>query len=101
MKKIALFLLFCFAISSAYPMVRAGVQVAPDDPYYGDPYYGDPYYYGGWYGPGMYYGVYFSDYPSYYAWRRQYYYGGPYYWRWNNYPRHGEYHHHHDGKHHK
>lgn len=73
-----------FAISSlAFLVLEAGsltaavrIQINP-----GPVYYYDEAYYNGWYGPGFYYGVYYGDYPSYYAWQRRYYYGGPYYWR--------------------
>lgn len=95
-----------FAGTALSAMVRAGVDVGPGPVYYGDGYYSDGYYYyNDWYGPGIYYGVYYGDYPSYYAWRRNYgYYGGPYYWRRNYH--HGNYHghhhgHKHGGKHHK
>lgn len=74
MKKLALLLACMFFSGELFPMVRAGVDVGPQ------PVEGG-YYYDGWYGPGYYYGVYYSDYPSYYAWRRRYYYGGPYYYR--------------------
>lgn len=63
-------------------MVRARVEVAPGPaPVY---YEEGPYYYNEWYGPGVYYGIYFTDYPTYYSWQRQHYYSGPYYWRYNH-----------------
>jgi hypothetical protein len=90
MKKI---FLFCFVAFSLSAMVRASVDVEPNQP--------APVYYNEWYGPGIYYGIYFNDYPTYYAWQREHYYGGPYYYRhnhpyhyYNNYPYHGGGHHH-------
>lgn len=74
MKKILFLIAFLIAGNSLSAMVRAGVDLGPNA-YYSDGYYSD------WYGPGYYYGVYYSDSPAYYSWRRQYYYGGPYYYR--------------------
>lgn len=90
-------LLALLASSDFLGMVRAGVETGPNTGVYvNDGYYADDY---GWYGPGMYYGVYYSDYPSYYAWRRRYYYGGPYYYRYRYHD--GNYHgHNHGGRHH-
>lgn len=90
MKKLLFLLVFVAAGSSLSAMVRAGVDVGPDPVYANDDYYY------GWYGPGVYYGTYYSDYPAYYAWQRQYYYGGPYYWR-NNHWHGGSHGHWHNG----
>lgn len=89
MKKIALLFALIVSTGSLSAMVRAGVDAGPgvgvsvDDGYYNT-----------WYGPGWYYGNYYYDYPTYYAWRRNYYYGGPYYWRYNNRWRDGRRYHH-------
>jgi hypothetical protein len=74
-------------VSSSFAMVRAGVNIGPEPGYYDGGVYYHNGYYSRWYGPGWYYGVYHSDYPSYHAWQRRYYYGGPYYYR-------GRHHHH-------
>lgn len=80
MKKILCFFVFVAMTTSLSAMIRARVDVGPE-PAPGYYYYDDGYYYNEWYGPGVYYGIYFNDYPTYYAWQRRYYYGGPYYWR--------------------
>lgn len=98
MKKLVIIFALLVESTTLAAMVRAGVDVGPQpvDGYY---YYG----YDDWYGPGYYYGVYYNDYPAYYAWRRQYYYGGPYYYRYRHYDGHHHGHDHgggHGGGHH-
>ncbi len=96
MKKLLFSLGLLLVGADLLAMIRAGVDVGPGPaPVYD---YDDD----GWYGPGLYYGVYYSDYPAYYAWRRRYYYGGPYYYRsyYHDGHHHGHYHGGHHGGHH-
>jgi len=79
MKKFLFLLIFVTVGSSLSAMVRAGVDLGPNGVVVDDGYY-----YNDWYGPGVYYGVYYDNYPAYYSWQNQYYYGGPRYWRYNH-----------------
>ncbi len=77
MRRMILFFLSVFVLQVLHAplsaMVRAGVNVGPDDGYYYDNgyYYDDGVYWGG---PGYYYGYYFDNDGDYYSWRRRNYY---------------------------
>lgn len=85
------FFVFLIVGGSLTAMIRAGVSVPPPDY---DSYDDDYYYYNTWYGPGVYYGVYYNDYPT---WQRDAYYRRGPYWDGHDrrYRREKYYHHHH------
>lgn len=59
---------------------RSRIDLKDAKYYFDGYYYDDGNYCDYWFGPGWYWGVYFYDAPTYFAWRHRHE-GGPCYWR--------------------